>query len=200
MKYLALGDSYTIGESVDQKLTFPFQLIDGLKTTGIPIDEIKVLAKTGWTTGDLLKGIQSAKPKPDYDLVTLLTGVNNQYRGYAIEEYNAELQILINQSIKLAKGNPKHVIVISIPDYGVTPFGMEMAKKIDSDLRLFNQINKELAHKNGLHWVDVFEISKLASIKTELICNDKLHPSAEMYSLWVDAILPVSKSILEAEK
>jgi len=198
LKYLALGDSYTIGESVNQLLTFPFLLENRLRNDAkIELAQTKVIAKTGWTTAELLKGIQSVKPKPEYDLVTLLIGVNNQYRGQDIEIYKVELQTLINQSVGFAKGKSGHVIMISIPDYGCTPFGMEMANKIDLELRQYNSINKELAKKNGLQWVDVFETSKKAGSNPELIASDNLHPSAAMYALWVQDIFPVAKSILE---
>ena len=197
MKYLALGDSYTIGESVDQLLTFPFLLEKRLKDEArIGSLQTKVIAKTGWATADLIRAIKSAKPKPDYDLVTLLIGVNNQYRGYDIEIYKNELQILITRSIGFAKRNASHVIMVSIPDYGCTPFGKELAEKIDKDLRQYNRINKELAFENGLHWVDIFETSKKASSNTELIASDNLHPSAFMYELWVKDIFPVAKAIL----
>ncbi len=198
MKYLALGDSYTIGESVDQPLTFPFLLENRLRNEAkIDLDQTKVIAKTGWTTAELLKGIQSIKPKPEYDLVTLLIGVNNQYRGQDIEIYKKELQTLINLSIGFAKGKSGHVVMISIPDYGCTPFGKEMADKIDLELRQYNLINKELANRNGLNWVDIFETSKKASLNSDLIASDNLHPSAEMYVLWIQDIFSVAKSILK---
>ena len=197
MRYLALGDSYTIGESVDQAFTFPFQLVAKLKNeAGIEIVKTKVIAKTGWTTADLIKGIRSAKPKAEYDLVTLLIGVNNQYRGYDVEIYKNELQSLINQSIGFAKGKASNVVVVSIPDYGCTPFGKEMAEKIDTELKQYNLISKELAFKNGLHWVDIYEASKKACSNPELIAADNLHPSESMYALWVNDIFPVAIAIL----
>jgi len=197
MRYLALGDSYTIGESVNQAFTFPFQLVAKLKKeAGIEIVKTKVIAKTGWTTADLIKGIRSAKPKAEYDLVTLLIGVNNQYRGYDVEIYKTELQSLINQSIGFAKGKASNVVVVSIPDYGCTPFGKEMAEKIDTELKQYNLISKELAFKNGLHWVDIYEASKKACSNPELIAADNLHPSESMYALWVNDIFPVAIAIL----
>ena len=196
MKYLALGDSYTIGESVNQTETFPYQLVTKLSSdSDLTFEAPKMIAKTGWTTGELLKGIKQARPKSDFDLVTLLIGVNNQYRAYSIEEYKTELQTLINQTIQFANGNASHVILVSIPDYGVTPFGKEMAQKIDLELRAFNQVGKELAMKNHLHWVDIFQISKAAEQKPDLLASDNLHPSEKMYQLWVEEIYMVAKTI-----
>ena len=197
MKYMALGDSYTIGESVEQAFAFPFQLVAKLKTeAGLEMTKTKLLAKTGWTTADLIKGIQSARPKPEYDLITLLIGVNNQYRGYEPDIYITELQRLINLSVGFAKGIASNVVMVSIPDYGCTPFGKDLAIKIDAELRIYNQISNELAIKNGLPWVDVFEASKMAVSNPNLIAFDNLHPSAAMYALWVKDIYPVAKAIL----
>ena len=197
MKYMALGDSYTIGESVEQAFAFPFQLVAKLKTeAGLEMTKTKLLAKTGWTTADLIKGIQSARPKPEYDLITLLIGVNNQYRGYEPDIYITELQRLINLSVGFAKGIASNVVMVSIPDYGCTPFGKDLAIKIDAELRIYNQISNELAIKNGLPWVDVFEASKMAVSDPNLIAFDNLHPSAAMYALWVKDIYPVAKAIL----
>src|SRR5512141_3529471 len=121
IRYHALGDSYTIGESVDEAERWPNQLADFLKAGGIPT-EVTIIARTGWTTNELWDGIQASKITPPYDLVSLLIGVNNQYRGYDIKEYREQFAFLLNKSIEYAGGNPKHVIVLSIPDWGVTPF------------------------------------------------------------------------------
>lgn len=196
-RYLALGDSYTIGESVEQSGTFPFQLARKLEgRTGIHFSEIKVVAKTGWTTNELQDGIKRAKPKGPFDLVTLLIGVNNQYRGYDLTQYQNEFSELLQQAISFANQDPKKVIVVSIPDYGCTPFGGEMAEKIDRDLQVYNEIAFQISQKSGVAFVDIFPISKQAKVDSGLIAEDNLHPSAAMYQLWVEAILPVASSMM----
>lgn len=200
IRYLALGDSYTIGESVEQAGTFPYQLVERLtKELHLSFSEIKVVAKTGWTTAELQEGIKRAKPKGHYQLVTLLIGVNNQYRGYPIETYKKEFSELLNQAIGFAGGEKSRVIVVTIPDYGCTPFGAEMAVKIDKELREYNQAAKEICDKNGVKWTDIFEISKRAKKQSELIATDNLHPSAAMYSLWANEIFPLAQSILQSK-
>src|SRR5215203_429330 len=138
IRYLALGDSYTIGESVDETARWPNQLADFLKAGGMPT-EVTIIAKTGWTTNELWDGIKATHIAPPYDLVSLLIGVNNQYRGRDIEEYREQFVFLLNKSIEYAGGNPKHVIVLSIPDWGVTPFaGNRDSKKIVVEINQFN--------------------------------------------------------------
>lgn len=196
-RYLALGDSYTIGESVEQSGTFPFQLARRLEgRTGVHFSEIKVVAKTGWTTNELQEGIKRAKPRGTFDLVTLLIGVNNQYRGYDLTQYQKEFSELLQQAISFANQDPKKVIVVSIPDYGCTPFGAEMAEKIDRDLQVYNEIAFQISQKSGVAFVDIFPISKRAKADPGLIADDNLHPSAAMYHLWVEAILPVASSMM----
>jgi lysophospholipase L1-like esterase len=187
--YLALGDSYTIGESVDKSLRFPVQLADTLNKSGIDVSEATIVAKTGWTTSDLAEGIKKRDLNNTYDLVTLLIGVNNQYQGLSIEEYRDEFEDLLNQSINFAGGDAGKVIVISIPDYSVTPFAEssdreEIAREIDA----FNQVNKELAEQAGTKYVNVTPISRQAEENPDLIAEDGLHPSGLMYSMWVEII------------
>lgn len=197
IRYLALGDSYTIGESVEQSGTFPFQLATDLeKVSDLRFGEIKVIAKTGWTTAELKEGIKRAKPKGTFQLVTLLIGVNNQYRGYDLAIYKREFEELLNQAVDFAGGKKSHVIVVSIPDYGCTPFGAEMAEKIDKELKVYNETARLIAAKNSVAWVNIFPASKLALTDPSLIAADNLHPSAAMYSLWVKEILPVATHIL----
>ena len=195
--YLALGDSYTIGESVDADQRYPVQLIDSLNKAGLTIDNYNIVAKTGWTTDELLLGIDTAKILKKYDLVTLLIGVNNQYRGRELNNYRNEFLQLLDQAITFAGNDPNRVIVISIPDWGLTPFAKErnvelIAKEIDD----FNAVNKEESVKAGAHYVNVTNISRQASKQTELIASDGLHPSGIMYTKWVSEILPIAEKIL----
>ena len=195
--YLALGDSYTIGEAVAADQSFPAQLASKLEA-GInrSCKKLKIIAKTGWTTDELQKGIQRAKPGSGYDLVTLLIGVNNQYRSYGQDQYKKEFTELLNQAISFASGNQSKVIVVTIPDYGCTPFGAEMAEKIYSDLIWYNETATDIAGSSGVEVVDIFAISRRAKSEPELIASDKLHPSAEMYTIWAEAILPLATRIL----
>jgi len=195
--YLALGDSYTIGESVSAEQNFPAQLTKKLEDrTKLSCKTLKIIAKTGWTTDELQKGIQRAKPGNGYNLVTLLIGVNNQYRSYGQDQYQKEFTELLKQAISFAAGDRSNVIVVTIPDYGCTPFGAEMAEKIYSDLVWYNQTAIEIALKAGVAVVDIFPISRRAKTEQELIASDNLHPSADMYTLWADAILPEASRIL----
>lgn len=195
--YLALGDSYTIGEAVAADQSFPAQLASKLEAgNNRSCKKLKIIAKTGWTTDELQKGIQSAKPASSFDLVTLLIGVNNQYRSYAQEQYKKEFTELLKQAISFASGKKENVIVVTIPDYGCTPFGAEMADKIYADLIWYNETATNIARNTGVEVVDIFPISRRAKSEPELIASDNLHPSAEMYTLWADAILPVAERIL----
>jgi lysophospholipase L1-like esterase len=184
IRFLALGDSYTIGESVDEAERWPNQLVDFLKAGGIPTD-ITIIARTGWTTQELWEGIQSQPINQPYDLVSLLIGVNNQYRGYDINEYRGQFVFLLNKSIEYAGGNPKHVIVLSIPDWGVTPFARgQNTTQIAKDIDAFNAINREETEKAGAYYVDVTPISREAERDSSLVAPDGLHPSGKMYVEW----------------
>lgn len=184
IRYLALGDSYTIGESVDEAERWPNQLADFLKAGGMPT-EVTIIARTGWTTNELWDGIQAHKIAPPYDLVSLLIGVNNQYRGYAIDEYREQFVFLLNKSIEYAGGDPKRVIVLSIPDWGVTPFARgQGGERIARDIDAFNAVNREESEKAGAQYVNITPISREAEHDTTLIAPDGLHPSGKMYMEW----------------
>lgn len=184
IRYLALGDSYTIGESVDAAERFPNQLADFLKAGGLQT-EVTIIAKTGWTTNELWDGIQASEINPPYDLVSLLIGVNNQYRGYDINEYREQFVFLLNKSIEYAGGNPKRVIVLSIPDWGVTPFARgQGGERIARDIDAFNAVNREESEKAGAQYVNITPISREAEHDTTLIAPDGLHPSGKMYMEW----------------
>ncbi|MGM0551545.1 MAG: SGNH/GDSL hydrolase family protein [Bacteroidota bacterium] len=189
--YLALGDSYTIGESVLEKERFPVQLVDSLEKYGLKVPEPQIIATTGWTTDELDAGIEEAVLTPSYDLVTLLIGVNNQYRGRSVDNYREEFVSLLQQAIEYAGGNPDHVIVLSIPDWGVTPFAegrdrVQIAIEIDQ----YNQVNKEESTKAGTGYVDVTPVSREAASDSTLVAEDGLHPSGEMYARWVELLIP----------
>jgi lysophospholipase L1-like esterase len=192
MRYLALGDSYTIGENVAEAERWPVQLAARLSEQGIPTAEPEIIAVTGWTTDELAAGIHQAKPQGPYDLVTLLIGVNNQYRGRDPEEYRQQFADLLQQAIGFARDEPARVIVLSIPDWGVTPYAagrdtVQIAAEIDA----FNAINREEAEKAGVAYVDVTAVSRQAAHDSSLIAADGLHPSGKMYAAWVELLLPV---------
>lgn len=196
-RYLALGDSYTIGESVEEGERFPNQLAALLANEGITV-EVKTIARTGWTTDELWQGIQAETLSPPYDMVSLLIGVNNQYRGRSIEEYREGFVFLLNKAIEYAGGNIKHIIVFSIPDWGVTPFAYGRdTTKIATEIDAFNQVNLEESQKAGVHYVDITPISRLALNDKGLIASDGLHPSGSMYAQWAQLALPVASEILK---
>ncbi|MDN5202650.1 SGNH/GDSL hydrolase family protein [Fulvivirgaceae bacterium BMA10] len=189
MKYLALGDSYTIGESVKQSERWPVVLIDRLRTTGFDIADPKIIATTGWTTGELIEGIRKDGTHEQYDLVSLLIGVNNQYRGYDIEVYKKEFKQLLDQAITFSGNKKNRVFVVSIPDYGKTPFGQEKdPEKIAEELDIYNKINREISEEAGVKYFDITPISRKADLDPELVASDELHPSAKMYEQWVNLI------------
>jgi len=195
--YLALGDSYTIGEGVETAARFPVQLSEKLTRNGFLVDTPEIVAQTGWTTDELAAAVAGRKLDEKYDLVTLLIGVNNQFRGRDSGEYRTQFAELLQTAAGIA-GDEASVIVISIPDYGVTPFGRErnpemIAKEID----LFNQINYEETRKTSARYIDITGISRQAVNNPELIASDGLHPSGGMYRLWVEEIFPVARQILE---
>ncbi|HKZ68873.1 MAG TPA: SGNH/GDSL hydrolase family protein, partial [Anaerolineales bacterium] len=188
---LALGDSYTIGESVSPAECWPAQLAALLRAQGFKIEESLIIATTGWTTDELSAGIDNADPQGVYDLVSLLIGVNNQYRGRSADEYRDQFAALLHRAISFAGGTPSRVLVLSIPDWGVTPFAAgrdrdAIAAAIDS----FNAINYEEAERAGAHYIDVTPISRQAADDPLLIADDGLHPSAAMYAEWARLALP----------
>lgn len=184
---LCLGDSYTIGELVEEYECFPMQTVALLKQKQIEFAKPELIAKTGWTTDELASAIKQADLKTKFDFVTLLIGVNNEYRGRSAGNYRKEFRELLNTATDYANGNPSHVFVISIPDWGVTPFGnkdLRGEKNIGEEIDLFNTINKEESKKAEVRYVDITPVSKQAKTNTALIAKDGLHPSIMMYSEW----------------
>lgn len=193
LSYLALGDSYTIGEAVPLIQTFPLQLTAKLNAAGLKAAAPKIIAKTGWTTGELKTAIRAENLTSKYDLVTLLIGVNNQYRGYPVTDFRIEFKELLQTAIQFAGGNTKHVFVVSIPDWGVTPFGKESGHNqqlIAMDIDAFNAVCKEEAVNAGISYTDITPGSKNAASDPELVAPDGLHPSAKMYTNWVNQLSP----------
>ncbi|WP_443944983.1 SGNH/GDSL hydrolase family protein [Pedobacter sp. AW1-32] len=191
--YLALGDSYTIGESVPQASSFPFQLKNLLNYANKSVADPKIIATTGWTTDELQKAIVQAKINQKFDFVTLLIGVNNQYRGYPIETYKKEFSELLQTAIAFANGDKTHVFVVSIPDWGATPFGHQGAKTpqtIAAEIDAFNAANKEITLAAGVSYTDITPESRKAETDLSLVAGDGLHPSAKMYADWANALLP----------
>jgi lysophospholipase L1-like esterase len=198
IRYLALGDSYTIGEGVEEKERFPEQLALDISKQGFDV-RTEIIARTGWTTDELWQGIESSELNPPYDLITLLVGVNNQYRGRKVEEYRLEFEQLLDKAIFLAGSDPSRVIVISIPDWGITPFAQvaeASTTQISTQIDEFNEVNKELANEKGASYVDVTSISRQAEGDRSLLAKDGLHPSAIMYAKWIELIFPVAISNL----
>lgn len=188
--YLALGDSYTIGEAVAYDENFPMQFVKMLRQQGFAFADPLILAKTGWTTDELLLAIQQESIVQTFDLVTLLIGVNNQYRGYSLQAYHAEFKTLLEQSIRFANDISQNVCVLSIPDWSVMPFAegqdrAEIAYQID----VFNDINRSETQRQGAFYVDITDISRCAFSDVALVAQDGLHPSAKMYQLWVERML-----------
>jgi lysophospholipase L1-like esterase len=197
LRYLALGDSYTIGQSVAASESFPQQLVTSLRAKGYRIDSPDVIARTGWTSADLQAAIQKADPHGPYDLVTLLVGVNDQYRQYPIEDYPPAFEALLKKAIELTGGKPQHVIVLSIPDWGVTPFAHEYERqRIFIEIDRYNQLNQYLAQQAGAGYVDITPISRQAASDLTLLSDDKLHPSYKMYAAWVELLLPMADTAL----
>lgn len=193
---LCLGDSYTIGESVPESDRFPVQLVKLLAANGKHFTDPVIIARTGWTTDELIAAIKEKKLTGTYDYVTLLIGVNNQYRGYNIDTYRKEFKDLLKTAINYANGNSAHVIVISIPDWGVTHFAANEGRdknKVATEIDQYNSINKEETITARAHYVDITSISRGALTDSSLLASDGLHPSGKMYTLWCEQILPLVK-------
>src|SRR5215217_1939611 len=197
LRFLALGDSYTIGEHVAAKSRWPNQLTKLLESEGIQT-EVTMIARTGWTVDELWEGIQANPPKGTYDLVTLLIGVNDQYRGYPVGSYREKFRFILGKAVLYAGGHPDQVIVLSIPDWGFTPFAAAKGntEPISQEIDQFNTVNLEETKNVGAHYVDVTIISRMALDDFELIAGDRLHPSRKMYAMWAEKVLPVALEVL----
>jgi len=188
-RMLALGDSYTIGESVTENERWPVLLIEMLNNAGNNFNKPAILAKTGWTTDELITAIKEVNPQGTFDLVSLLIGVNNQYRGNSISIYQEEFETLLRQAIDFAGGAVKKVLVVSIPDWGVTPFAEGRDReKIAKEIDAFNEVNKKVTESLGATYVEITGDSRLAAKDLSLIAEDGLHPSSKMYKHWATAV------------
>lgn len=190
-RFLALGDSYTIGEAVAPAERWPVQLAARLRERGQPIADPQIIARTGWTTDELDAAIDAAEPQGPYQLVALLIGVNNQYRGRPAGEYRGQFRALLARAIGFAGGRPEHVLVLAIPDWGVTPFaeGRDRAR-IAAELDAFNAINRAEADQAGARYVDTTAVSRMAAGDATLTAGDGLHPSGRLYAAWAELALP----------
>lgn len=198
LHYLALGDSYSIGESVAADARWPVQLVRRLRKAGIVIDDPRIIAVTGWTTDELAHGMDEAQIRPPVDLVTLQIGVNNQYRGRSAGDYRLQFSGLLARAITLADHQARRVIVVSIPDWGVTRFASEQARDpalIARELDTYNAIARDETTRVGARFVD---ITRLSRKHPELVAADGLHPTDRQYSLWVDSIAPIALGSLRA--
>jgi lysophospholipase L1-like esterase len=199
MRFLALGDSYTIGESVAPAERWPLQLAALLRQEGLALDEPQIVATTGWTTDELWAGIDRAAPRGPYELVSLLIGVNDQYRRREANEYAAQFAVLLARAIEFSGGQPGRVLVVSIPDWGVTPFARGRNRAgIGRAIDQFNALNRDAAQRAGTGYVDVTPISRQAAVDSALIAGDGLHPSGKMYAEWARLALPAARAALQA--
>ncbi|WP_255518127.1 SGNH/GDSL hydrolase family protein [Fulvivirga sp. M361] len=184
-------DSYTIGESVNASERWPVQLVERVNNSQdrFVMTTPTIIAQTGWTAQELRSAIDEKHPGSDFDLVSLLIGVNNQYRDYPIEDYPKEFESLLNMAIEFARGSAKNVIVLSIPDYGYTPFGNPKKDRISAGIKAYNEINKRITDEKGVNYYNITDISKQGLEKPMLIAKDGLHPSGKQYSLWIEQVI-----------
>ena len=195
-RFLALGDSYTIGEAVPENECWPMQLVEMLNAAGKPFSKPLIIATTGWTTDELMNAIQIENPQGACDLVSLLIGVNNQYRGYSKEIYAKEFENLLNQAIDFADGIAIHVAVVSIPDWGATPFAKDRNREeIATEIDEYNTINREISLRKGVHYVDITPGSRLSLSDYSLVTTDELHPSGKEYLKWTEEIYKIAAPI-----
>jgi lysophospholipase L1-like esterase len=222
--YLALGDSYTIGEGVEADERWPMQLARALRAHGIAIEDPRILARTGWTTDELSAAIDAefdADPGTDsgmepgavasdgasasasrFDLVTLLIGVNNQYRGRSVEEYETQFDALLARAVAFAGGREDRVMVLAIPDWGVTPFAARSGRdtaRIAQELDAFNAAAARRCAARGVAFVDTAPVSRMRGAEPAMLADDGLHPSAAMYTEWAGLALPVARRLLQAK-
>ena len=199
-RFLALGDSYTIGEGVGASERWPRQLAAALRAEGLSVAEPRIIARTGWTTDELLAAVDGATPPiaHDFDLVTLLIGVNDQYRGLGVGSFQSGFEALLRRAIEFGAMQPRRVVVVSIPDWSVTPFAAQDPRNraaIAAEIDQFNAVARENAGQAGAAFVDVTVDSRRAAHDSTLLSADKLHPSATMYASWVQLILPHARRI-----
>lgn len=194
LHYLALGDSYTIGTGIKSNGSWPVQLVEVLSEEGYPIEDPTIVAKVGWTSNQLINAIDTVSTQ-QYDLVSLLIGVNNQFIGEDFSVFENELVKLVESAISFTKDG-ESVCLVSIPDYGVTPFGASNSETIAEELDQYNAFIESTATAYQLPYVDITTLSRNLADNSVYLASDNLHPSAAQYQLWVDLIAPVLKDLL----
>jgi lysophospholipase L1-like esterase len=199
LQFLALGDSYTIGESVPEMERWPVQLAAMMSRRGVHPGTPWIIARTGWTTDELAAAIAEQKPEASFQLVTLLIGVNNQYRGRDVENFREEFRSLLQQAVVFAGGKAGKVLVLSIPDWGVMPAAEGRDReKIAVEIDAFNRAAWEETVRANARFIDITPISRRARKEIGLIADDGLHPSGEMYRLWAEKALPTAIEALSS--
>ena len=197
LRWLALGDSYTIGEGVEEAGRWPLQLAQGLRARGIEIESPRIIATTGWTTDELSAAMDQAEPLGRWDLVSLLIGVNNQYRGRPVDNFRGEFERLLQRAIRLA-GRRERVFVLTIPDWGVTAFAADRDRaRIAAELDAHNAVIREVCAAQAVAVVDIAPASRARGGEPAMQAADGLHPSATLYGLWSAQALPVVSGLLE---
>ena len=198
LRYLAIGDSYTIGEALQVEDSWPMQWAQALRARGIAVDDPGIIAKNGWTTDELCEALDEAESNytlsPPYDLVSLSIGVNNQYRGRSVDNYREEFSALLIRAIAYAGKKTSQVFVLSIPDWGITEFGRKSGRdstQIARELDSYNQVNAEVSHNAGVHYVDIGKITREVGADAKFYAEDGLHPSRALYALWVTELLKI---------
>lgn len=191
INYVALGDSYSIGQSVCENCRFPEQLRKSLGK----LNPVKIIAQTGWTTTNLISAINSQNPTPNYDLVTLLIGVNNQYQNITFSVYDNEFPELVTKAVALGKGYINNLIVVSIPDYTYTPYGKQYGNqsKISTEIDKYNAFAQKYCFANNIEFITITDLTRQSLLNPTLVAQDGLHPSELAYSLFVERILPKAR-------
>ena len=200
LHYLALGDSYTIGEGVQADDRWPHQLARALRAEGIGLADPRTIAQTGWTTDELDAAIDAADPQGSFDFVSLLVGVNNQYRGRDVDEYAGQFGALLGRAIGFAGGRSGRVLALSIPDWGVTPFAAASGRDVASiarELDAYNAAARTLCDARGVAFLDITATSRARGAEPAMLAADGLHPSASMYTEWTRLALPVARRLLQ---
>jgi len=187
---ICLGDSYTIGESLPLHESFPYQLVQLLRKKEHQFHAPEIVAKTGWTSFELLHHLEQTKLNSHYDFATLLIGVNNQYRGLSTADFAIDFEVLLRKAIALVGNNPKKIVVISIPDWGVTPFAKDSdATKIANEINAYNGVCELTAQKFQVNYVAITNDTRLAANDISLLANDQLHYSAKEHAIWAAKVL-----------
>ncbi len=200
LSFLALGDSYTIGEAVAVEGRWPHQLAAALRAQGVDLADPQTIATTGWTTDELDAGIDAAAPQGPFGFVSLLIGVNNKYRGRSLDEYRHQFEALLQRAIGFAGGDAGRVLVLSFPDWGATPFGAGSGRdlaRVEIETDEFNAVAEVISTQRGVAFVDITDISRTHGTDPAMIAADGLHPSARMYALWAERALPVATQLLQ---